>query len=68
MAQRVRQGYAQHWGISEAEVLAKFEAKIPLGRYTTPEEVAGLVGYLVSDSSAAVTAQAINVCGGLGNF
>lgn len=68
MAQRVRQGYAQHWGVSEADVLAKFEAKIPLGRYTTPEEVAGLVSYLASDSAAAVTAQAINVCGGLGNF
>ena len=68
MAQRVRQGYAQHWGVSEADVLAKFEAKIPLGRYTTPGEVAGLVSYLASDSSAAVTAQAINVCGGLGNF
>jgi ketoreductase len=68
MAQRVRQGYAQHWGVSQDEVLAKFEAKIPLGRYTTPEEVAGLVSYLASDSAAAVTAQAINVCGGLGNF
>jgi ketoreductase len=68
MAQRVRQGYAQHWGVSEADVLAKFEAKIPLGRYTTPDEVASLVSYLASDSAAPVTAQAINVCGGLGNF
>jgi ketoreductase len=68
MAQRVRQGYAAHWGISEQDVLERFEAKIPLGRYSTPEEVASLVSYLSSDGAASVTAQAINVCGGLGNF
>ncbi|MEU7580019.1 3-oxoacyl-ACP reductase FabG [Streptomyces sp. NPDC041068] len=68
MAQRVRQGYAAHWNTSEAAVLEKFQAKIPLGRYTTPDEVAGLVGYLASDTAASITAQALNVCGGLGNF
>lgn len=68
LAQRVRQGYAAHWRVTEAEVLGKFEAKIPLGRYGTPQEVAAMVGYLVSDGAAPVTAQAINVCGGLGNF
>jgi ketoreductase len=68
LAQRVRQGYAAHWGTSEADVLSKFEAKIPLGRYAMPEEVASMVGYLITDSAAPVTAQAINVCGGLGNF
>lgn len=68
MAQRVRQGYAQAYGTTEAAILEKFQAKIPLGRYSTPEEVAGLVGYLVSDLAASVTSQALNVCGGLGNF
>jgi ketoreductase len=68
MAQRVRQGYARAFDTSEDAVLRKFQAKIPLGRYSTAEEVAGMVGYLVSDSADAVTAQAINVCGGLGNF
>jgi ketoreductase len=68
MAQRVRQGYAEHWGITEAAVLGRFEAKIPLGRYGTPDEVASMVGYLASGAAAAVTAQALNVCGGLGNF
>lgn len=68
MARRVRQGYAAVWSTSEEKVLARFEAKIPLGRYSTPEEVAGLVNYLAGDTAASITAQAINVCGGLGNF
>lgn len=68
LAQRVRQGYAAHWGVTEADVLGTFEAKIPLGRYGTPDEVASMVGYLVTDGAAPVTAQAINICGGLGNF
>ncbi|MEU2915697.1 3-oxoacyl-ACP reductase [Streptomyces massasporeus] len=68
MAQRVRQGYAAAYGTSEDKILEKFQAKIPLGRYSTPEEVAGLVGYLVTDTAASITSQALNVCGGLGNF
>jgi len=68
MAERVRTGYAQLWGTSEEQVLDKFNATIPLGRYSTPTEVAGLVGYLASEPAPSITAQAINVCGGLGNF
>jgi ketoreductase len=68
MAEQIRAGFAQHWGISEEAVLAKFNGKIPLGRYSRPEEVAGLVGYLTTTAADAITAQAINVCGGLGNY
>ncbi|MEV0373404.1 3-oxoacyl-ACP reductase FabG [Streptomyces sp. NPDC050636] len=68
MAQRVRQGYAAAYNATEEAILEKFQAKIPMGRYSTPEEVAGLVGYLASDTAASITAQALNVCGGLGNF
>lgn len=68
MAAGVRRHYADLWGITEEEVLERFEAKIPLGRYTRPQEVAALVDYLVTDAAAAVTAQALNVCGGLGNY
>ncbi|MFI9505110.1 3-oxoacyl-ACP reductase FabG [Nocardia sp. NPDC052566] len=68
MAQRVRQGYAAAYDTTEEEILTRFQSKIPLGRYSTPDEVAGLVGYLVSDVAASITSQALNVCGGLGNF
>lgn len=68
MAERVRQGYASALGTTTEQVQEQFEAKIPLGRYSTPEEVAGLVGYLTSRQAASITAQALNVCGGLGNF
>jgi ketoreductase len=68
MAQRIRAGYSQHWQVTEDDVLARFTAKIPLGRYTTADEVAGLVGYLTRPTADAITAQALNVCGGLGNF
>ncbi|GAA2259169.1 3-oxoacyl-ACP reductase [Streptomyces amakusaensis] len=68
MAERVRQGYAAAWGTTQDDVRERFEAKIPLGRYSTPEEVAGLVGYLTTEQAASITAQALNVCGGLGNF
>lgn len=39
--------------------------QIPLGRMGVPEEVANAVAYLVSDESAYMTGQAINVTGGL---
>ncbi len=68
MAQRVRQGYAAHFNTTEEAILERFEAKIPLGRYSTAEEVAALVSYLITEAAAPVTAQAINVCGGLGNY
>jgi ketoreductase len=68
MAQRVRAGYAAAWATTEDDILSRFQAKIPLGRYSTPAEVAGLIGYLASDTAASITAQALNVCGGLGNF
>ncbi len=68
MAQRVRQGYAAAYDTDEETILARFQAKIPLGRYSTPDEVASMVAYLATDAAGSVTAQALNVCGGLGNF
>lgn len=36
----------------------------PIGRLIQPEEVAALVGYLLSPSGAAITGQEITICGG----
>jgi ketoreductase len=68
MAQRVRDHYAKIWGTDEAETRRRVEERVPLGRYVEPDEVAAMVSYLVSPLAAAVTAQAMNVCGGLGNY
>ncbi|UFH50194.1 SDR family oxidoreductase [Pseudomonas sp. KNUC1026] len=68
MAARVRQHYAALWGTDEAETRQRVEQRIPTGRYVNPEEVAGMVVYLASPLAGSVTAQALNVCGGLGNY
>lgn len=68
MAERVREHYADIWGVSTEETYDRITQRVPMGRYVTPSEVAAMVGYLTSDAAAAVTAQALNVCGGLGNY
>lgn len=68
MAGRVREHYAAIWGVDEQEAHDRITARVPLGRYVEPREVAAMVEYLASDDAAAVTAQALNVCGGLGNY
>jgi ketoreductase len=68
LAEGVRAHYAKIWNVSTEETFDRITARVPIGRYVEPEEVAGMVEYLVSDDAAPVTAQAINVCGGLGNY
>jgi NAD(P)-dependent dehydrogenase (short-subunit alcohol dehydrogenase family) len=43
------------------------KAMVPLGRQATPEEVAPLYTYLLSDESSYVTAQALSIDGGVYN-
>lgn len=54
------------FGGSEAEAEARFVATIPLGRLTTPEDVAAAALYLASDGASAVTGIALEVDGGRG--
>ncbi len=47
---------------AKAEILAR----VPLGRFASPEEVAGVVAFLASDDAGYITGAVIPVDGGLG--
>ncbi|WP_043830793.1 SDR family oxidoreductase [Muricoccus aerilatus] len=51
-------------GISEAEVLARASADIPMRRFGTAEEVAVMVAFLAAPVAAYVTGQGVAVDGG----
>jgi NAD(P)-dependent dehydrogenase (short-subunit alcohol dehydrogenase family) len=46
------------------QVLAAAVAKVPLGRFATPDDVAHLVAFLASDRAGFITGQAYNLTGG----
>jgi meso-butanediol dehydrogenase/(S,S)-butanediol dehydrogenase/diacetyl reductase len=52
-------------GITQEELTAQAIRRCPLGRLETPEDVAQAVLFLVSDSAAFITGEALNVSGGL---
>jgi NAD(P)-dependent dehydrogenase (short-subunit alcohol dehydrogenase family) len=47
------------------EMVAAELAQVPMGRFGTGEDVAGLVAFLASDDAAYLTGQTINIDGGL---
>ncbi len=51
-------------GLPRAEVQAKYEASNPQGALVQPEEIAELVGFLVSDAGRAITMEDIQVNAG----
>ena len=47
------------------QVVERYESQIPLGRLADPDEIAGVVRFLVSDAAAYVTGEVIRVDGGM---
>lgn len=46
------------------ETNAYLHDDIPMGRYAAPEEIAGLIAYLISDEASYITGQIITMAGG----
>jgi 3-oxoacyl-[acyl-carrier protein] reductase len=53
-SQNMDASQAESRGVPEREVRAEFEARIPLGRYGTPEEFARVAAFLASPANAGV--------------
>jgi hypothetical protein len=50
-------------------VLAELAAQeVPPGRFGTPEEVSGIVAFLLSDRARYITGASIDVAGGMGKY
>jgi NAD(P)-dependent dehydrogenase (short-subunit alcohol dehydrogenase family) len=52
-------------GLPQAQAAEAFNGMIPLGRHTTPEEIAQAALYLASDASAMVTSTTFAIDGGM---
>lgn len=55
-------------GVTPAQAKADAVAAFPLGRFIEPEEIAGFVAFLVGPDAAAITGQALSMCGGATAF
>ncbi len=51
--------------LSNEEIFRKAEERIPLGRGQTPEDIGNMAAFLASDLAKNITAQAIDVDGGM---
>jgi NAD(P)-dependent dehydrogenase (short-subunit alcohol dehydrogenase family) len=68
MARTRLEELARDSGTTYEETRAEAERAVPIGRFVEPEEVARVVSFLCSRAGAAITGQAISVCGGTTNF
>jgi len=64
MARQGLQGFAEALSISEDEAYQKAMSEVPLGKMSTPQEIAGFVQYLVSDAQTSITGQTLDINNG----
>jgi NAD(P)-dependent dehydrogenase (short-subunit alcohol dehydrogenase family) len=65
MLDAVFQGVADARSTTREAVESEYYRTIPMRRIAQPDEVAGVVAFLLSDDAAYMTGQAVNVSGGL---
>jgi NAD(P)-dependent dehydrogenase (short-subunit alcohol dehydrogenase family) len=52
-------------GESKASIQARWMSGVPMQRFQTPDDIAGVVAFLASEDASEMTGQAINVTGGM---
>lgn len=65
IGQMVAETHEEYKGMASQDVFKEFVGQTALGRTATPEEIAEVTLYLVSDEAKKITGQAINVDGGV---
>jgi ketoreductase len=64
MARQGMELMAEGFGVTYEEARKQALSAVPIGRIIEPDEVAALVVYVASPAAAAMTAQAVSLCGG----
>ena len=65
MTEAIHSRRSAETGLTVPESMSEMTGRIPLGAMATPEQVAAVVSFLLSDEAGHVTGQSVNVCGGL---
>jgi len=64
MQEEIAEGASKALGITREAYIASGKSKIPMGEFQTPEDIAALVAFLVSDEARYITGQNIMINGG----
>ena len=62
---RIMKQITEREGLTDAQVIERMDASIPLRRSNTPDDIANMAAFLASDEARNITGQSFNVDGGL---